>query len=76
MMRAVARTSTLKRSIPTRRKVTKFKLERQNARQGGGFAEPWVFRISSAAAGVVFLASPAASYITGAVIDIEVGYSA
>jgi NAD(P)-dependent dehydrogenase (short-subunit alcohol dehydrogenase family) len=28
------------------------------------------------AAGVVFLASPAASYITGAVIDIEGGYSA
>jgi 3-oxoacyl-[acyl-carrier protein] reductase len=28
------------------------------------------------AAGVVFLASPTASYITGAVIDIEGGYSA
>lgn len=33
-------------------------------------------RLEEIAAGVVFLASPAASYITGAVIDIEGGYSA
>jgi 3-oxoacyl-[acyl-carrier protein] reductase len=33
-------------------------------------------KLEEVAAGVVFLASPAASYITGAVIDIEGGYSA
>jgi 3-oxoacyl-[acyl-carrier protein] reductase len=33
-------------------------------------------RLEEIAAGIVFLASPAASYITGAVLDIEGGYGA
>ncbi len=33
-------------------------------------------KLEEVAVGVVFFASPAASYITGAVIDIEGGYSA
>jgi 3-oxoacyl-[acyl-carrier protein] reductase len=33
-------------------------------------------RLEEVAAAVVFLASPAASYITGAVIDAEGGYGA
>jgi 3-oxoacyl-[acyl-carrier protein] reductase len=33
-------------------------------------------KLEEVPAGVVFLASPAASYITGAVIDFEGGYSA